>query len=127
MKRVSVRTGVFVLFALLVGCGQASLPGGPGAVPLNPGIRGESFSEARGGAKTPIQHVIVVVQDGRSFDNLFYRYPGADWVKMGETHTHKLVPLKPITLETTGAPGLGTVLPDDYQTFQTEWNHGAMD
>ncbi|HEX4013503.1 MAG TPA: alkaline phosphatase family protein [Candidatus Cybelea sp.] len=82
---------------------------------------------ASAGAKTPIGHVIVIVQDGRSFDNLFYRYPGADWVKKGETHTHKLVRLKPITLETSGYLGLGTVLPDDYRAFRKEWNHGAMD
>jgi phospholipase C len=77
--------------------------------------------------KTPIQHVVVVVQDGRSFDNLFDRYPGADWTGKGETHTHEFVPLKPITLETTGRLGMGTVLPDSYQTFRTEWNNGAMD
>ena len=127
MRSLSVRFGVFILFAIFAGCGQAAVPGMPGAASFGGGRSLPNVRAAAGNTKTPIEHVIVVVQDGRSFDNLFYRYPGADWTKKGETHTHKLVPLKPITLETTGKLGLGTVLPDDYQTFLTEWNGGAMD
>lgn len=127
MKSLPAQFGFFVFFAILAGCGQAAVPGAPGAATFNRQAPVQHVRGAARNAKTPIEHVIVVVQDGRSFDNLFYRYPGADWTKKGETHSHKLVPLKPITLETTGDLGLGTVLPDTYQTFLTEWNKGAMD
>jgi phospholipase C len=36
------------------------------------------------GSKSPIQHVIVVIQENRSFDNLFATFPGADGTTTGE-------------------------------------------
>jgi phospholipase C len=38
---------------------------------------------AMGAAKTPIEHVIVVMQENRSFDNYFGKYPGADGIPLG--------------------------------------------
>lgn len=34
-------------------------------------------------SKSPIQHVIVIMQENRTFDNLFNGYPGADTVQTG--------------------------------------------
>ena len=45
-----------------------------------------------------IQHVIVIVQESRSFDNLFAGYPKADAPTKGLTSTGKYVPLKPTKL-----------------------------
>jgi phospholipase C len=75
---------------------------------------------------TPIQHVIVVVQVGRSFDSLFDGYPRADTAKRGLAQG-EYVPLKPITLQTTGKLGEGVTLPASTQTFDTEYDHGKMD
>jgi phospholipase C len=47
-----------------------------------------------------IRHVIMVVQENRSFDDLFQGFPGADTQSYGYTSKGKQVALKPITLET---------------------------
>ncbi len=47
-----------------------------------------------------IQHVVVIVQENRSFDNLFHDYPGADTQSYGYTSTGQKVPLKPVSMAT---------------------------
>jgi phospholipase C len=82
-----------------------------------------------------IRHVIVLVQENRSFVNLFMGYPGADAPSKGAckpNHALNLcldgqpVPLKPITLETTGMPG-GTDIGHDHKAFEIEFDGGKMD
>ena len=51
------------------------------------------------GQTGPIQHVVFVVQENRSFDELFQAYPGANTASSGVTSTGKVVPLQPIGLE----------------------------
>ena len=79
-----------------------------------------------------IQHIIVLIQENRSFDNLFMGFPGADtttsgacqpaaWCKTGTIALH------PITLESTGQLGFGTDIDHSHQGFETEYNHGKMD
>jgi phospholipase C len=41
----------------------------------------------------PISHVIIVVQENRSFDNLFNGFPGADTVRTGLDHENKIIQL----------------------------------
>jgi phospholipase C len=73
---VSARLWAVVLFAgaAIAACGGGSSPGGARA-----------FIPDGSGAKrgTPIQHVIVVIQENRSFDNLFATFPGADGATTG--------------------------------------------
>ena len=69
-----------------------------------------------------IQHVIVVVQESRSFDNLFAGYPNADAPTKGLTSTGKYVPLKPIALE--NETRCATYL---YGSFDVIYDHGKMD
>ncbi len=45
-----------------------------------------------------IQHVIYIVQENRSFDNLFQGYPGADTQSYGYIHTGQKVNLTPVGL-----------------------------
>ncbi len=40
---------------------------------------------------TPIQHVVVIMQENRSFDNLFHGFPGANTVSAGYGHGKKYV------------------------------------
>ncbi|HKU82201.1 MAG TPA: alkaline phosphatase family protein [Candidatus Tumulicola sp.] len=47
-----------------------------------------------------IQHIIVIVQENRSFDDLFQGYPGADTQSYGYTSKGKKVKLHPIGLTT---------------------------
>ncbi|MFZ0031371.1 MAG: alkaline phosphatase family protein, partial [Candidatus Cybelea sp.] len=36
------------------------------------------------GRSTPIDHVVIVIQENRSFDNFFATFPGADGTKTGK-------------------------------------------
>ena len=46
-----------------------------------------------------LQHVVIVVQENRSFDNLFQGYPGADTVASGKDSHGDTIPLRAIPLE----------------------------
>lgn len=48
-----------------------------------------------------IQHVVIIVQENRSFNNLFYGFPGAHTVDHGVDSHGRRTPLEPIGLETT--------------------------
>ncbi len=48
---------------------------------------------------SPIQHIVFIIQENRSFDDLFQGYPGANTVSSGLDHKGKAVPLQPVPLE----------------------------
>ncbi|MGB6646154.1 MAG: alkaline phosphatase family protein [Candidatus Cybelea sp.] len=45
-----------------------------------------------------ITHVVYIVQENRSFDNLFQGYPGADTVSSGKNSSGQTIELKPFTM-----------------------------
>ena len=49
--------------------------------------------------KQRIFHVVVIVQENRSFDNLFQGYPGANTVSSGKNSKGQTIALQPIPLE----------------------------
>lgn len=71
---------------------------------------------------TPIKHVIVIVQENRSFDNIFAGFPGANAPTFGLEHDGTMVPLRP----------LGFVAPADawgyysFQQGQADFDDGKM-
>jgi phospholipase C len=67
-----------------------------------------------------LQHVIVIVQENRSFDNLFHGFPGADTVSSGQTSTGLTVPLVPRPFITAFDPGHG------HLDFLTDANGGRL-
>ncbi|MGB9650420.1 MAG: alkaline phosphatase family protein, partial [Candidatus Cybelea sp.] len=70
----------------------------PPVVPFAGLKSSESFQPL---AKSKIKHVVIVIQENRSFNNLFYGYPGASTVKYGRDSKGQKVKLKPIGLATT--------------------------
>jgi phospholipase C len=84
------RAGAALICGLLSACGANSAT--PSPVPNAPAVRTNASSK--------IQHVIIIVQENRSFDNLFAGYPGADTQSYGYTTTGKKVTLKAITMKT---------------------------
>ncbi len=75
--RVSAAALCFLLLTMaagIVACGGAS----PEATPVLP----TAFDAAQ--SKTRIKHVVVVIQENRSFDNFFATFPGADGTKSGK-------------------------------------------
>ncbi len=73
----------------------------------------------------PIRHVVIMMQENRSFDNIFAGFPGADttltgackkapWCKTGTIKLHS------VTLETTGRLGLGKDIDHSHHGFEVE-------
>ena len=50
---------------------------------------------------SPIQHVVIVIQENRSFNDLFYGFPGATTATYGYDSSGQKITLQPIVLETT--------------------------
>jgi phospholipase C len=69
----------------------------------------------------PVQHVVIIIQENRSFDNLFNGFPGADTVQAGSTSTGGTVALQPTSL--TAPFDLG----HHFGNFLFEYDNGKMD
>ncbi len=96
-------------------------------------------------ATTPIAHVVIVIQENRSFDNFFATFPGADGTKVGKAEPipsswgcptpvprETTIPLTEVSLLGAGFPsgfGLqtGKDLNHNYSGFQTERDKNKMD
>ena len=52
-------------------------------------------------SSSKIQHVVIIVQENRSFNNLFMGYPGAKTSTYGYTSDNQKITLQPVGLETT--------------------------
>ena len=79
----------FVASLVLGGCAQNSLP----YMQSSTAIRALN---ATGAGK--IDHVVFIIQENRSFDNLFQGYPGADTVSHGKDSKGRTVKLQPESL-----------------------------
>ncbi|MBV8117770.1 MAG: hypothetical protein JOZ01_07310, partial [Candidatus Eremiobacteraeota bacterium] len=71
-----------------------------------------------------IKHVVIMIQENRSFDNLFAHYPHAD----GAWYGHAVIKGQVQTVRLHRAPLLSNYdLDHTWQSFQTEYDHGKMD
>jgi len=71
---------------------------GPG---LSPGAnlrRASSIGSNVGSPRGRIQHVVIIIHENRSFDDLFARFPGADGATEGKTSDGRTVKLKKVDL-----------------------------
>jgi phospholipase C len=97
------------LLLAIAGCGSGSSPG-TGPIP-----RPTSTPE-----KAVIEHVVIIVQENRSFDNLFPGFPGADAPKYGLNGTTRVV-LQPVRLESP------QILENNWRDSILAWDNGKMD
>lgn len=69
---------------------------------------------------SPIQHIVIIMQENRSFDNLFYGFPGANTATYGYGHGVKY---------TLKAKSLVTTLDPNHQHYQflEDYDGGAND
>ena len=72
------------------------------------------------GSSAQIQHVVVIMQENRSFDHLFNGFPGADTVQTGMNHGIS-IPLRPTPL------GNGPDLDHTHTGWWRQWDNGKMD
>src|ERR1035438_6055775 len=68
----------------------------------------------------PIQHIVVIMQENRSFDNLFHGFPGADTAQTG------LDQGMPVALRPTPL-GNGPDLDHTHTGWWKQWDGGKMD
>jgi len=86
-----------MLFGSLSGCGgSGSTSAAGGLPPVAPAKKGKYFT-----------HIVILIQENRSFDNLFATYPGADGTTTGKTHDGKTIPLRAADLESEISPNNG--------------------
>ncbi|MBV8532014.1 MAG: hypothetical protein JO104_11920, partial [Candidatus Eremiobacteraeota bacterium] len=78
-------------------CAAAVLAGcGPGALPYMQS--GAALNSLNGTGAGRIQHIVYIVQENRSFDNLFQGYSGADTMSSGRISTGERIKLQPASL-----------------------------
>src|SRR5271166_3501754 len=103
--------------ALLSGCGQH------GAVTPNAGggaLLSSVAKRAPGGSVNLPTHVVVIVQENRSVDNLFQQLPGADTQSYGYDRNGNRIPLQQIPLAQTWDPSHA------HSAFVSEFAYGKL-
>jgi len=71
-------------------------------------------------AGSPIQHIVVIMQENRSFDNLFNGFPGADTVQSGMNGSQSIA-LAPVSLSDSRD------LDHSHLRWAEDWDNGNMD
>jgi phospholipase C len=90
--RAVVRAGALAAMTALTGCGMG------GAIPYMQNGDGLQALSKTGAGK--IKHIVYIVQENRSFDNLFQGYPRANTVSSGKNSYGQTIVLRPVSLAT---------------------------
>lgn len=69
---------------------------------------------------SPIEHIVVIMQENRTFDNLFNGFPGADTVLSGVSDGVE-IPLSSVSIADSRD------LNHTHARWWEDWNHGKMD
>ena len=110
-----VRLGGLVLCVALFSCSAKA--GSAGGIPPVP-----SISEPQSGSiGNYIKHVVIVVQENHSFDNLFATFPGADGSTRGKMYDGKTINLKKSDLYNP------KFYENSHQAFVVDYDGGKMD
>jgi len=80
-----------------------------------------SSSSAQKASSTQLEHVVVIVQENRTPDNLFHGLPNADIANSGTNSLGQTIPLQPITLAN------GYDLGHSHSDFELMYDNGTMD
>jgi phospholipase C len=88
--------GALLAMALAACSSPGSARGGTGVLPYMQGDAALRALSQTGAGK--IEHIVYIVQENRSFDNMFMSYPGADTVSSGESSKGERIPLRPVRL-----------------------------
>ena len=118
--RAALRLGLIAsLGALAAGCGghagSPALPAGPGAASA------AHQANPDAGAAGKIKHIVIIIQENRSFDNIFHGFKGADYATSGKDSAGHTVPLKPVSFADAWD------LCHSHTDAITDVNGGAMD
>jgi phospholipase C len=112
---------VFLLMSFLsAGCGSGVGPTSNAPVNTAPVSGAPGSSPVGSSPPSPIQHIVVIMQENRTFDHLFNGFPGADTVQSGMSG-NTVVPLTPIPLADAGN------VTNTHGNWWAQWDHGKMD
>ncbi|HEV3153805.1 MAG TPA: alkaline phosphatase family protein [Candidatus Baltobacteraceae bacterium] len=109
-------SSVAVLIAAVVACSGPKT----GALPQSAVKSGENLRLRALSSPNPIKHVVILIMENRSVDNLFNGFPNADTVTSGQDSQGNTVPLHQVSLT---AP---YDLLHSHKAFETEYNNGSM-
>lgn len=109
-----VRSGALAALAAFTG-GCASAPVVP-AQPPAANVRRSSEALPK-----KIEHVLILIQENRSFDNFFATFPGAAGTRQGHLQNGAAVPLVKANLLSR------TDVPHGYNDYRTDFDKGKMD
>jgi phospholipase C len=112
---VTAFAGIFLVGTVVACAGQ-----GPSVTPLGPRTWIRSRARSGGVPLGVVIHVIIIVQENRTPDNLFQGLAGADISSYGVDYQGQTVPLHPESLSGGFDP------PHGYANFLTDYNNGKM-
>lgn len=119
-----MKSTALYLWTLAMAFGLALSACNGGSSPLSGG--GIPFAHHHGSGSSPIQHVVVMIQENRSFDNLFATFPGANGAKRGKEKLStgdRWVKIMPTPLVTA----VGFDLTHCHSAFLKAYDGGNMD
>jgi phospholipase C len=96
---IGFKFGFAIAAIALSACAGSVLSGAQPQAPNPEAARG--LLRFQSGSISKIQHVVIVIQENRSFDNLFQGFPGANTQSYGYVSSGKKITLGQIPLETT--------------------------
>lgn len=100
---MSFRGSGLILVALCVlatgGCKAGGAVTSSSFVPADLRVKQTAREPVKGIDK--IQHIVIIIQENRSLNNLFYGFPGARTAKEGQISTGKKVAIQPVSLATS--------------------------
>ncbi|MDQ6925854.1 MAG: hypothetical protein M3154_06430, partial [Candidatus Eremiobacteraeota bacterium] len=102
------------LLTALYGCGGGGGSTSAGPVPVPAPTQAPI-------AAPKVAHVVVVIQENRTVDNLFGGFPGADTVSTAPTRMHGTVALRPVGLQN------GVDVEHSHAYFLKQYDHGKLD
>jgi phospholipase C len=111
--------GTLVLTGLVAGACQDP-PRARETPDLLPAGRPRAVDATAFTTRWPIKHVIFVIKENRTFDNMFGRFPGADGATKGRDGEE----IRPLTRTPDRLP---EDIPHCYECALESWNHGRMD
>jgi len=115
-----------IAFSMLAGTAIAACGGGSNSVPAIQQGSSRHFSSS----SSPIQHVVIVVQENRTFNDFFATFPGADGTTIGkvEANPNCSPPIQAGTIPLAKVPlNIPKDLVHKYSGYQTARDGGNMD
>jgi len=113
-------TGTVLVLLLVAAACSSGLPDWDPLPPTDLGTRPGHTDAASFTTRWPIKHVVFIIKENRTFDNLFGRFPGADGVTTGLDEGR----VRPLTPASDRIP---VDIVHCYKCALQAWNGGKMD